>query len=174
MRGISKVAASLAIISLPFLGITSASASSEEPSTESDTFQSFEFVPASSGTDDTARQIARACGFFQEGDNPHFSSDASGQLSAHGTWRNTNCSATLATVTVQLQYKNQFGLWINRGTQGKMTVASGGGAGNRATARYDCVGNKGNLYRSWVDVDVVGIADLPNRIYSNEVARACG
>lgn len=174
MRMMSKVAASLAIISLPFLGITSASAASEEPSSESETFQSYEFVPASSGADDTARQIARACGFLQEGDNPHFSSDATGELSAHGSWQKTSCSATQATVTVQLQYKNQFGLWINRGTQGKKTVAAGGGAGKRATARYVCVGNKGNLYRSWIDVDVVGVADLPNRVYSTEVARACG
>lgn len=70
------------------------------------------------------------------------------------------------TVTTQLQKRNGLGLWFDIGSQGVKTVYSGGGSANRSNSRYDCVGSQNNQYRAWVDVDVVGVADLPGRLYT--------
>lgn len=111
-------------------------------------------------------------------DNLHISSSLPTTLSVHAWWVNTNCSTTKAIVTVGIQKRNAAGLWFNADrpttNPGKKTVFSGGGSANRANARYECfsVGQL-NTYRTWVDVDLVGIADTPGRSYSGTYSMWC-
>ena len=77
---------------------------------------------------------------------------------------NGNCPTSTAVVTVQLQEFYSDGSWRNKGTVGRATVRSGGGAGNRATGRAGC--NNGTVvgWRSVIDVDLVGVADSPDKL----------
>lgn len=118
--------------------------------------------------------VAAICLADQAGDYPHISTDGSGQLSGHGWWQNVNCKATRATVTVKLQVRNWLGFWFDVGTPGVKTVVEGGGAGNRATARYNCNGAGPRDFRTWVSIDMIGIADAPNATTSPAVSRPCG
>lgn len=107
--------------------------------------------------------IAATCTFFTEGDYVHVSSTAF-EASGHGWWVNGDCPATWAVVTVQLQEFYSDGSWRNKGTVGQATVRSGGGAGNRATGRAGCNDASVTGWRSVVDVDLVGLADDPNKL----------
>lgn len=118
--------------------------------------------------------FSTVCNFTQNGDYPHISSDGSGQLSAHGWWRNFDCKATHGKVNVQIQVQNWAGFWFDVGTPGEATVTSGGGSGNRATARYNCDGTNERNFRARVSVDVIGIPDATNETVSGNVPRNCG
>ncbi|MGC5010727.1 hypothetical protein ACLQ2R_08190 [Streptosporangium sp. DT93] len=112
-----------------------------------------------------ARSASAYCVFQTYGDYVHVSSSAF-EASGHGWWLNGNCSATLAVVTVQLQQYYSDGVWRNAGAPGSQTVRSGGGAGNRATGRAACVNGGLTGWRSVVDVDLVGLADDPGKLYT--------
>jgi hypothetical protein len=120
------------------------------------------------GLDNTGTPAKRqgpqdVCYFTTKGDYVHISSSAF-EASGHGWWVNGDCPATLAVVTVQLQEYYSDGHWRNKGTVGRETVRSGGGAGNRATGRAAC-NNRGVAgWRSVVDVDLVGVADDPRKL----------
>ena len=101
---------------------------------------------------------AAVCTANTNGDYVHRSSTGFA-ASGHGWWTNVNCNTTLADVTVQLQQYYSDGVWRNVGSPGKARVASGGGAGNRATGRVDCVNSSRSGWRSIVDVDLVGLID---------------
>lgn len=117
---------------------------------------------------------ARAtCSFTQRHDLIHFSSTGDGTLSVHGWWVNGDCKATKAVVTTQLQKRNIMGRWVDVGSKGVATVYSGGGSGKRSNSRYTCKGRAEHQFRAWVDVDLVGVADLPNKIYHPEVTHTC-
>ncbi len=103
------------------------------------------------------------CVFQTRGDYVHVSSSAF-EASGHGWWVNGNCSARLAVVTVQLQQYYSDGRWRNIGSVGRKTVASGGGAGNRATGRAGCNNSSLTGWRSVIDVDLVGQADDPRKL----------
>jgi hypothetical protein len=103
------------------------------------------------------------CTFTTKGDYVHVSSSAF-EASGHGWWVNGDCPASMAVVTVQLQEYYSDGRWRNKGTVGRKTVRSGGGAGNRATGRAGCNNNGLAGWRSVVDVDLVGVADDPRKL----------
>ena len=124
-------------------------------------------------TVDPDADAAGLCSLEQAGDYAHISSTAPRAASAYGLWYNVDCKASHAVVTVQLQKKGFLGTWFDVGTEGVATVRPGGGAGNRATSRYACSGSSEHSFRSWVDVDVVGVADLPNKLYTPERTLAC-
>lgn len=109
-------------------------------------------------------------------DYVHISSTAPRAASGQGWWATINpeCAWRTATVTVQLQRRNVLGVWVNIGERGISDVQVGGGSGNRATARYTCSGLTRNAYRSWVDVDIHGILDTPDRVYSVSQMLDCG
>lgn len=117
----------------------------------------------------------RPCNFLQKVDNLHFSGTPgiNGALSAHGVWINEDCKATTATLTMSMQ-KKVGGRWVDVGTNKENKKAySGGGSSNRASARYDCTGKTKNTFRVWLDVDLNGQVDAPNRIYSVEGSYNC-
>ncbi|HEX6470462.1 MAG TPA: hypothetical protein VF069_15300 [Streptosporangiaceae bacterium] len=102
--------------------------------------------------------VAARCVFSTRGDYVHISSSAF-EASGHGWWVNGDCPASLARVTVQLQEYYSDGRWRNKGTVGRKTVRSGGGAGNRATGRAHCDNHHRAGWRSVIDVDLVGLHD---------------
>jgi len=94
-------------------------------------------------------------------------------MSAHGWWVRVTGRATLARVTVQIQ--QHWGGWVNVGQRGNKVVRSGGGSGNRATARTRCHRYKGKTYtyRSVVDVDIIGYPDDPNKLRTRPANTNC-
>ncbi|WP_090946414.1 hypothetical protein [Nonomuraea jiangxiensis] len=116
------------------------------------------------GTPENDAAAAALCLFTTNGDYVHVSSSAF-EASGHGWWVNINCSTATAVVTVQLQQYYSDGVWRNKGTVGRSTVRSGGGAGNRATGRGACTaGSALTGWRSVIDVDLVGLADDPGKL----------
>lgn len=113
------------------------------------------------------------CNFTQEGDYAHISSTPPQAVSAHGWWTNGDCPTTTAVVTTQVQKKNVLGIWVDVGDRGVKTVKSGGGSTNRSASRYTCSSTAKHTFRSWVDVDLVGVADAPNKLYTPARDLAC-
>jgi len=103
------------------------------------------------------------CVFTTGGDYVHISSTAF-EASGHGWWINGDCKTSYAVVTVQLQEYYSDGSWRSKGTVGQATVRSGGGSGNRATGRAGCSNSSLTSWRSVVDVDLVGLADSPEKL----------
>lgn len=120
-------------------------------------------------------QVAQlsGCVFETKGDNVHKSG---GDASGHGWWISYGGCGNSAVVTVQLQEYYCGGTvcwWQNFGTKGKATVASGGGAGNRATGRATCATSTLTGWRSEVDVDIVGISDPSDKLHTNPQNITC-
>lgn len=119
------------------------------------------------------QQAALVCNFQQAGDYVHISSTPPRSASAHGWWYNTDCKATRATVTIQLQIRHWWG-WGNAGSAGSAEVKQGGGSSSRVTARATCANRDSNSWRSVVDVDLAGVADAPNTLTTPARTLACG
>lgn len=119
------------------------------------------------------------CTALQKVDLPHISSTASVRaVQAHGAWNKGDCKSDAAVVTTQIDRQGFLNNFFAVGTQGKGTLQSTdgmpSGAKNRVTAQYVCQGTGQGRFRAWTDVDVIGIADLPNKVYSSETNIACG
>lgn len=124
-------------------------------------------------------QTRRICTALQKVDLPHISSTTTVRaVQAHGAWNRGDCNADWAVVTTQIDQQGIFNFFFAVGTQGngmlQSTVGMPTGAKNRVTAQYVCNGTDVKRYRAWTDVDIVGIADLSNKVYSAEVNLACG
>ena len=122
--------------------------------------------------------VARAgalCQFQHRVDYVHKSSSPGPYaMQSHGSWKNTTCKSNTAVVTTRMMKRNIFGIYVGVGRDGVETLPSGnGGADNRVTARYECKNQSVHNFKSFTDVDVVAVADLPTRIYSDPVDRAC-
>jgi hypothetical protein len=121
----------------------------------------------------SAAASSRVCNFQQAGDYAHISGSLPLAVSAHGWWRNVDCRATHAVVTVQVQKQNVLGIWVDVGTRGVATVRSGGGSVNRTVSRYICRSSTVHTFRSWIDVNLVGVEDAPNKLYTPKRKLAC-
>ncbi len=116
-----------------------------------------------------ARQSVR-CRFKTGADNPHCSSTEFA-VSAHGWWNETSRPKgqclEFADVEARLQvaWCNDFTRcrWITLDKQ-ERRVREGGGRGRHTTVRFDCASSRVVEYRNVVDVDLVGMLDLPNRV----------
>jgi len=93
--------------------------------------------------------------------------------SAHGWWVDENSGDAKAKVTVKLQVKERNGSWRTV-TTGTKTVEQGGGSARRANARKTCAGTASTTWRSEVDVDIIGVADSPDKLVTPVKAYACG
>lgn len=147
-----------------------------EGASATDTVQEFYFT----GTPESAKgemSTQASCTFVQRVDYAHISSTSPTRAAqSHGNWGNVNCSYTSATVTNMVQKKNTIGIFVNVGLQGKavgLRPSSDLGSSARVTSHYDCLSTAERTFRSWTDVDVDGIADLPNRQYSPERQLKC-
>lgn len=128
-------------------------------------------------SDSTASPMALICQFDQRVDWAHISSTSTQRaVQSHGNWGNKNCNYTLARVKTQIDKRNFLGAYYAVGTPGvgdlppKSSLTSTG----RVTGRYVCNGTKTNSFRSWTDVDVYGILDAPNKVYSTPRDLDCG
>lgn len=115
---------------------------------------------------------ASACTAFQRGDRVHISGTAPAAASAHGWWVNNDCEATKADVTTQLQIK-RGDIFVNVGSPGKKRVYSGGGSANRSHARLTCANRLPAVWRSVIDVDLVGQIDSANKTPTEAVTINC-
>lgn len=133
---------------------------------------------------DTARKSAltpaQDTGLFTgHGDDVHISSTPPRSASAHGWWTvdaSVGEPPTHSIVTVQLQMKLQDennATWIDAGEPGSERVKPGGGSANRATARVQCKNSARTIWRSRIDVDIIGYADSPNQTITRERAIPC-
>jgi hypothetical protein len=103
----------------------------------------------------------------------HYSSTPPPTISAHGWWIDKNSGGSKAKVTVEMQIQEKDGDWRTMAT-GSKTVKQGGGSSRRANARKTCVGTKKTKWRSRVDVDIIGVADSPNKLETPSKIFNCG
>jgi hypothetical protein len=129
---------------------------------------------------DSALAPAQDAGLFTgRGDHVHISSTPPRSASAHGWWTidaSVGEPPTQAIVTVRLQMKIQdesSEMWIDAGEPGSERVKPGGGSANRATARVECRNSARTIWRSVIDVDIIGYADSPNQTITDEQAIPC-
>lgn len=111
-----------------------------------------------------------AIGVFQtKGDYVHVTG---GQASGHGWWLKGTTKAVKAKVTVQLQYKpKKNSSWNNRGKADVRTIKPG--TSKRANARVTCRSSGKKQWRSWVDVDLIGYLDTPDKLYTSARTLKC-
>lgn len=71
-------------------------------------------------------------------------------------------------MTTQVDKDKALGVYVAVGTQsvGTLPLMPNLGSANRVTVRYVCDGTSPNWFRAWADVDVIGSADLSNKMYS--------
>lgn len=105
------------------------------------------------------------CSPHAHAENPHTSGS---DVSAHGFWKKNNCSNSRAKVRVDLaafwgNRRTGVGSWITI-TSNTREIRSGGGRGQRVTARAYCHKSAHPVsWRNLVDVDVIGERDWPGR-----------
>lgn len=96
-----------------------------------------------------------------------------------GWWQNVDCPADYrANVTAQLQTdtSNPSGSWRNVGSPDTVYGVPEGKKATRANARFVCTDSNPNelyLWRSVIDVDIVGHADDANKALSNIESLPC-
>ncbi|MEE1770149.1 hypothetical protein PUR34_18860 [Streptomyces sp. JV185] len=126
---------------------------------------------AASGT--TASDVG---GFVTDGDHVHVSSTPPATASAHGWWMDPlgKHKNVKAKVTVWLQTKHG-NTWRTVAEGSKKVKAGGKGASSRrANARKTCENRDRTQWRSVIDVDLIGIADSPEKAVTRTVTLACG
>ena len=116
--------------------------------------------------------------FATGGDRVHISStkQTNGRniASAHGWWVKGTAKATLADVTVQIQYKPKgSNSWRTVETKKQRIKAKTGKNKSRVTAREACSSHSPRQFRSVVDVDLVGYIDSPEKLYTQAVTLKC-
>ncbi|MFD9535807.1 hypothetical protein [Streptomyces sp. NPDC060010] len=127
---------------------------------------------ASAPEPDATRATAESVDVFQTGGDVHYSSTPPPTISAHGWWLDKDSGGAKAKVTVELQILT--GGCRHTVATGSKTVKQGGGSSRRANARKTCVGSKATTWRSRVDVDIIGVADSPNKLETPGKTFNCG
>jgi hypothetical protein len=159
-----SVAAALCISTITSAPATATDLAETEPATVTEsTF---------SGTPDSSSRTTakKTCEFVQRVDSAHISTKSKPRIAvqSHGNWGNVNCAYTSAVVETWVLKRNVVGIYVKVGSPGKKTMRPSAslGSANRVTAHYGCKNQTEHTFKSWTDVDVIGIADLPNRQYS--------
>lgn len=177
MGRFSKIAVSVgASIGLLLAGVSPASASQSETQSEA------EIEYGQIKLNDSGHQSrAVGCTPWQKVDQAHISTMSSNHAAqSHGAWFKGDCEKEFAKVTVQLDRINWLGLFVAIGQKGVGVVPStpkksGIPTGKyRVIAHYDCKGTGEAKFRSWIDVDVIDLLDLPDKLYSTEKSLKCG
>lgn len=171
-HAVSKSLLSALLTSAAFVTVLQAPVAAAPDQPTADLSTSTTSVPIQvPGTPDDRMGPAAVCVAWARGDLTHLSG---GDVSGHGWWTKGTCAdATKALVTIHLQQLWDDGVWRNAGTKGQDTVWPGGGSANRATARAACLTRVTTGWRSIVDVDLVGFADTPNRLFTPRQNLAC-
>ncbi|MGW2183887.1 hypothetical protein ACWCXX_39110 [Streptomyces sp. NPDC001732] len=115
-------------------------------------------------------------GFVTDGDHVHVSSTPPARASAHGWWLDPlgKHKSAKAKVTIWLQTRHG-GTWKTVASGSKSVKAGGKGASSRrANARKECENRDRTKWRSVIDVDLIGIADSPEKAVTKTVTLSCG
>lgn len=140
------------------------------------------FAPVSALTETTVTPMATSsvitagsCKYQQAVDNVHFSSTG-WAASSHGWWlKYSGTCPSKANVDVYLQavYCDGFSCYWKTVDTDSLDVYAGGGSGKRATARENCSASTTVGWRSYVDVDLIGVGDPSGYTYSTPRDMAC-
>jgi len=98
-------------------------------------------------------QLALGCTPETYGDNPHLSSTP-GVISAHGWWKQGDCTNNKATVENCLYEYYTDGTWRRKACNTASGIFPGGGSANRSAANRPCDTTETISWRNRVDVDV--------------------
>jgi hypothetical protein len=95
-----------------------------------------------------------------------------GDASGHGWWEKISGTATTAKVTIWLE-EYLGGTWYVEAT-GTYTGGPGPGSGKWANARYTCIPTSSKyLWRSRIDVDIIGEQDGPEQAITDPQSLNC-
>lgn len=128
--------------------------------TQGEIVETYEIAPFES---DAPSVDSRGIGTFTSvAQRPHVSA---GSASAHGCWRldGPRLKGHLANVEVWLQVRIGSS-WVTM-QHGEANVYPGCGGGKDAVAKHRCMGPQDTLWRTKVDVDVLGVLDTPRKAY---------
>lgn len=115
-------------------------------------------------------------GFVTDGDHVHVSSTPPATASGHGWWMDPlgKHKNVKAKVTVWPQTRHGS-TWKTVAEGAKKVKAGGKGASSRrANARKTCENRNTTQWRSVIDVDLIDIADSPEKAVTRTVALSCG
>ncbi|WP_193611682.1 hypothetical protein [Nocardioides lijunqiniae] len=128
-------------------------------------------APVDDGRPSSSVGAARASTvYLSNGDYVHVTNR---EASAHGWWQKISGSAKLAKVTVCLQ-KPASGGWANVKCNSGTVGPGSGGSGRRVNVRKACGPQQGPyLWRSSIDVDIVGEVDGPEVAVTQQRGIAC-
>lgn len=135
--------------------------------------------PASAETQATAlpEALLTTCPYTTGGDYVHLSSTPFA-ASGHGWWNTTNYSLCpdYADVEVDLQAYYHIGsyyYWVTVANPPDERIRPKNIYGQQATARRDCGASTSTGWRSIVDVDLVGVSDPSDKLYTTPVNLSC-
>jgi hypothetical protein len=167
----------LASLVAPAMGAAGSSLPSSAPSRPS---ASGHFAPYPGGDitpmAESGNITAGSCTYKQAIDDPHISSTAPTAASVHGWWLKVSGTCpSKANVDVYLQgwWCDFLGCRWSTVASDSADVSTGGGSGNRVTARWTCSSTKTVGWRGFVDVDLNGVSDPAGYTYSTIRDLAC-
>jgi hypothetical protein len=111
--------------------------------------------------------------FITNGDRVHISSTPPRTASAHAWWTHVSGPGTKAKVTIWLQMKSGK-KWHSVAKNAKNLKSGNGGSARRVVARKKCANHNKRQWRTMIDVDLIGVADSPEKAYTKQVTVKCG
>uniref|UniRef100_A0AAU2VK90 Secreted protein n=1 Tax=Streptomyces sp. NBC_00008 TaxID=2903610 RepID=A0AAU2VK90_9ACTN len=111
--------------------------------------------------------------FVTNGDRVHISSTPPRTASAHAWWTHVSGPGTKAKVTIWLQMKSGK-KWHSVARNAKNLKSGNGGSARRVVARKKCANRNKRQWRTKIDVDLIGVADSPEKAYTKPVTVKCG
>ncbi|MEW1750204.1 hypothetical protein [Streptomyces angustmyceticus] len=111
--------------------------------------------------------------FITNGDRVHISSTPPRTASAHAWWTHVSGPGTKAKVTIWLQMKSGR-TWHSVAKNAKNLKSGNGGSARRVVARKKCANSSRHQWRTMIDVDLIGVADSPEKAYTKPVTVKCG
>ncbi|MEW9517667.1 hypothetical protein [Streptomyces tubercidicus] len=111
--------------------------------------------------------------FITNGDRVHISSTPPRTASAHAWWTHISGPGTKAKVTIWLQMKSGRA-WHSVAKNAKNLKSGNGGSARRVVARKKCSNSSKHQWRTKIDVDLIGVADSPEKAYTKPVTVKCG
>lgn len=111
--------------------------------------------------------------FVTNGDRVHISSSPPRTASAHAWWTHVSGPGTKAKVTIWLQMKSGK-KWHSVARNAKNLKSGNGGSARRVVARKKCANRSTRQWRTKIDVDLIGVADSPEKVYTKPVTVKCG
>ncbi|MGC5395254.1 hypothetical protein ACPXCP_05820 [Streptomyces sp. DT20] len=131
-------------------------------------------APATAAPATAAPATAKGPGVFvTNGDRVHISSTPPRTASAHAWWTHVSGPGTKAKVTIWLQMKSGK-KWHSVARNAKNLKSGNGGSARRVVARKKCANRSKRQWRTKIDVDLIGVADSPEKAYTKPVTVKCG